>query len=172
MSLSNLGPGGFQSPLWRWLIERVWRLEHAFERSRAAAKPEDDTRIRIFLVMGFFSLCFVGVGLGAGWAALFSRAGQGNGYAQGVEGARGDLVDRNGKLLAVDLAHYALYVDPKEIWDAKETRRALGKALPDVPGKRLDKAVFGDRRAFVLGGMTPDEKDAIRPELAETCSRG
>ncbi len=161
MSLSNLGPGGFQSPLWRWLIERVWRLEHAFERSRAAAKPEDDTRIRIFLVMGFFSLCFVGVGLGAGWAALFSHAGQGNGYAQGADGARGDVVDRNGKLLAVDLAHYALYVDPREVWDAKEVRRALGKALPQVPAKRLDKAVFGDHRAFVLGGLTPDEKDAI-----------
>jgi len=161
MSLSNLGPGGFQSPVWRWVIERVWRLEHAFERSRAAARPEDDTRIRIFLVMGFFSLCFVGVSLGAGWSALFSRAGQGNGYSLGVEGARGDLVDRNGKLLAVDLAHYALYVDPREVWDAKETRVALGRALPQVPAKRLDKAVFGDHRAFVPGGLTPDEKDAI-----------
>jgi cell division protein FtsI (penicillin-binding protein 3) len=161
MSLSNLGPGGFHSPAWRWLVERVWRLEHAFERSRAAAKPQDDTRIRIFLVMVFFGLCFVGVALGAGWSALFSNAGRGNGYAQGAEGARGDLVDRNGKLLAVDLAHYALYVDPREVWDAKATRRALGKALPQVPAKRLDKVVFGDHRTFVVGGLTPDEKDAI-----------
>lgn len=161
MSLSNLGPGGFHSPAWRWLIERVWRLEHAFERSRAAAKPQDDTRIRIFLVMVFFGVCFVGVGLGAGWAALFSNAGRGSAYALGEEGARGDLVDRQGKLLAVDLAHYALYVDPREVWDAKETRRALGKALPQVPAKRLDKVVFGDHRTFVVGGLTPDEKDAI-----------
>ena len=50
MSLSNLAPGGAPAA-WRWLIERVWRLEHAFERSRAAARPEDDTRIRIFFVI-------------------------------------------------------------------------------------------------------------------------
>ncbi|WP_419252032.1 peptidoglycan D,D-transpeptidase FtsI family protein [Caulobacter sp. ErkDOM-YI] len=161
MSLSNLGPSGFQPGAWRWLIERVWRLEHAFERSRAAAKPEDDTRIRIFFVMAFFGLCFVGLALGASFSAVFSNAGKGAGYLASTEGARGDLVDRGGRLLAVDLTHYALYVDPKEVWDKPEARRALGRALPEVPAKRLDKVVFGDRRTFLLGGLTPDQKDAI-----------
>ena len=161
MSLANLGPHGFQPGAWRWLIERVWRLEHAFERSRAAAKPEDDTRIRIFFVMAFFGLCFVGLALGASFSAVFSNAGKGNGFMASTEGARGDLVDREGRLLAVDLTHYALYVDPREVWDKQEARRALGKALPEVPAKRLDKVVFGDRRTFLLGGLTPEQKDAI-----------
>ncbi|ALL12717.1 peptidoglycan D,D-transpeptidase FtsI family protein [Caulobacter henricii] len=161
MSLANLGPSGFQPGAWRWLIERVWRLEHAFERSRAAAKPEDDTRIRIFFVMAFFGLCFVGLGLGASFSALFAHVGRGNGFLASTEGARGDLVDRDGRLLAVDLTHYALYVDPREVWDKAEARRALGKALPEVPAKRLDKVVFGDRRTFLLGGLTPEQKANI-----------
>ncbi len=160
MSLANLVPHG-GGPAWRWLIERVWRLEHAFERSRAAAKPEDDTSIRIFFVLALFACAFMVLAVGATWAAVFSNAGKNGGFLAAMEGARGDLVDREGKLLAVDLTHYALYIDPKEVWDAKATRAALGKALPQVPAKRLDKAIFGDRRTFLLGGLDPAQKDAI-----------
>ena len=41
---------GRLSPFWRWLTELVWRLEHGFERARADARPEEDTRVRIFLI--------------------------------------------------------------------------------------------------------------------------
>ena len=51
---------GRLSPFWRWLSELVWRLEHGFERARADARPEEDTRVRIFLILIVFSCVFAG----------------------------------------------------------------------------------------------------------------
>ena len=51
--------------------------------------------------------------------------------------SRTDLVDRNGRLLAADLLHYGLYVDPREIWDTAETRRGLCE--PSCGGRRLGR---------------------------------
>ena len=38
------------APSWRWLSERVWSVEHAFERIKAEGRAEEDTRVRIFFV--------------------------------------------------------------------------------------------------------------------------
>ena len=46
---------GRLSPFWRGLSELVWRLEHGFERARADGRPEEDTRVRIFLILLAFS---------------------------------------------------------------------------------------------------------------------
>lgn len=146
----------------RWWVERVWALEHAFERSRAAGRPGDDTRLRIAALLGLFTFVFFGLCCGATFAAVFSeaaRAGRGGGL---VAPARADLVDRNGRLLAMDLTHYGVYLDPAEVWDREETRRALRRALPKLSAKRLQAAIEGDRRRLILGGLTPQEKAAIR----------
>ena len=50
-------PVGF--PSLSRLAERVWAIEHAFERARAQAKPEEDTRVRIFFVLAAFGLASV-----------------------------------------------------------------------------------------------------------------
>ncbi|MDB5493171.1 MAG: divA, partial [Phenylobacterium sp.] len=104
-------------PFYRWLLRSMWGLEHAFERTRASGRAEDDTRIRIFVVLALFCVGFVALAVGATHAALFSEAGKGDPAAAVGGAARADLVDRNGQLLAVDLLHYGLYVDPREIWD-------------------------------------------------------
>lgn len=151
----------FEAPGWRWLKAKVWGLEHAFERAKAAGKAEDDTRIRILFVLALFAVSFAALAVGATRAALFSNVAHGNGFVGPLGANRADLTDRNGAMLAADLLHYGLYVDPREIWDANETRRALAVALPNVPRARLEKALKGDRRGFVSGGLTPEERARV-----------
>ena len=43
------------SPLARWIMRRMWWVEHAFERARASDKAVDDTRLRIFFVLALFA---------------------------------------------------------------------------------------------------------------------
>jgi len=145
----------------RWLSRIMWRLEHAFERARASDKPEDDTRIRIFVVGALFATGFAALAIGATRAALFNDAGRGDGSTAPITTARGDLTDRNGELLAADLLHYGLYIDPREIWDAAETRRALRSSLPDLDAARLERALRGGRRTFVMGGLTPQVRSKV-----------
>jgi len=145
----------------RWLSRAMWRLEHAFERARASDKPQDDTRIRIFFVAALFAAGFLTLAIGATHAALFSDAGKDDPAVAAVGAARADLVDRNGELLAADLLHYGLYVDPREIWDEGETKRSLLAALPDLTADRLERALKSGRRSFLLGGLTPDVKGKV-----------
>jgi cell division protein FtsI (penicillin-binding protein 3) len=147
-------------PSWRWLAERVWSVEHAFERIKAEGRAEEDTRVRIFFVLAAFAFAFLILGVGATRAALFSGAGH---SASGPVAAaeRADLVDRNGLLIASNLIHYKLYVDPDEVWQPAETRRAIMRVLPKLSAERLRKAIEGQRRAFVIGGLTPQQRRQI-----------
>jgi cell division protein FtsI (penicillin-binding protein 3) len=149
------------SPLSRWLAERVWGLEHAFERARASGKAEDDTRLRIFFVLALFAMGFLTLAVGATRAALFSDAARTDGRIAPAATTRADLVDRNGMLLAADLLHYGLYIDPREIWEPEETRRSLLAALPSLDANRLERALRGQRRIFVLGALTPEQRNRV-----------
>jgi len=161
MSLQHAGLGGVSPPGWRWVSSHLWRIEHAFERAKAAGKAEDDTRIRIFFVLALFAASFLTLAVGATSAALFSDAGRGGVGLAGGGTARADIVDRNGKLLAADLPHYGLYIDSSEVWGVDETRRAVRAALPEVSMQRLERALSAGRRTFVVGGLTPAQKARV-----------
>lgn len=150
---------GFHDP-GRWLKDRLWSLERAFERAKAAGRAEDDTRIRIFFILSLFSLGFLALAVGATRMAVFPDADR-NGGVVSAGSARADLTDRNGALLAADLLHYGLYLDPREIWDTRETRRALAAALPDLPPGKIDKALKAGKRTFLIGALTPEARGRI-----------
>jgi cell division protein FtsI (penicillin-binding protein 3) len=141
----------------RW----AWGIERAFEKARTSGKASDDTRLRIFFVLALFAAGFLTLMIGASGAALFSGLGKGDALGAPVGAARADLVDRNGQMLAADLLHYGLYIDPREIWDTAETRRELTRALPTVTPDRLERALRSPRRTFLVGGLTPAQRGVV-----------
>lgn len=139
----------------------VWDVENAYGRARSHDRAQDDPRFRIFLVMAAFALVFVVLMGGASYAALFADKGRvGYGHNRPML-TRGDLVDRNGLLLATNITHYGLYIDPREVWDVNVAREQILAALPRVSKNKLDRVLSGERRLIVVTGLTPQEKTAI-----------
>lgn len=154
-------PRAARLPGWRWLSARVWGIEHAFERARADALPEEDTRVRIFVILAVFSVVFVCLTLGAVNAAVMApRGGLGAGSAAGGL-VRADLVDREGRLLATNITHYGLYINPAEVWDRDLAIRQIRSVLPAVSEARLRRVMNGERRLIVRNGLTPTERGAV-----------
>ncbi|CAN5201100.1 penicillin-binding protein 2 [soil metagenome] len=153
--------GSSLSPWVRLATAGVWWIEHAFERARADGRPEEDTRVRIFLITCLFSVVFAGLAIGAAHAALFAHRGGLEAAANPDALVRADLVDRNGALLATNITHYGLYIDPAEVWDRQLAFEEIQRALPKIPAARLRRVLFGDRRLIVQPGLTPGERAVI-----------
>jgi cell division protein FtsI (penicillin-binding protein 3) len=140
----------------------IWSLERAFERNKAAGHAVDDGRFRIFVVLFLFGLMFIGLALGATRAAVRGLGAQPQTRAAPlVSASRSELADRNGNVLALDLMHYGVYLDARDVWDQDETRRALAAALPRLSETRLDRALNSGKRTLLIGGLTPEDRTAI-----------
>ena len=148
-------------PSWRWLAEAMWWVEHSFGRAHADARPEEDTRVRIFVILSLFSVVFCCLALGAAHAALMTDKGGVGSTIHPNAVVRADLIDRNGALLATNITHYGLYIDPSEVWDRTAAAIQIKRALPCVSTAKLNKVLRGDRRLLVINRLTPQEKAAV-----------
>ncbi|MGV9008763.1 peptidoglycan D,D-transpeptidase FtsI family protein [Brevundimonas sp.] len=139
----------------------MWWVEHAFGRARTDARPEEDTRVRILLIRWLFAGVFFCLALGAAKSALWG-AQVGVGAASHPNATmRADIVDRNGALLAANITHYGLYIDPAEVWDRPAAIAAIKRAVPRIRVSRLAAAVNGDRRVLALARLTPAERARV-----------
>jgi cell division protein FtsI (penicillin-binding protein 3) len=62
---------------------------------------------------------------------------------------RPDIVDRNGELLATDVAVASLYADPRKIYDIDEAVETLTAVMPDLDAAKLRARLTQPGRAFV-----------------------
>ncbi|MEM0908371.1 MAG: hypothetical protein AAGJ94_13460 [Pseudomonadota bacterium] len=62
-----------------------------------------------------------------------------------VQAARPDIVDRNGEVLATDLATASLFAEPRNITDVDEAVELLTSVLPDLKADELRADLSSDR---------------------------
>ncbi len=77
---------------------------------------------------------------------------------QAVSGARPDLLDRNGEILATDVKTMSVFAEPRRIIDKDEAVDRLTDVLPDVDAKELRERL-GARKGFVWVKRHVTEKE-------------
>ena len=76
---------------------------------------------------------------------------------------RPDIVDRNGVVMATDIAVSSLYSDPRKITDIDEAVELLTATLPELDAKTLRGRLTQPGKAFVWlkRQASPEERDAV-----------
>ena len=67
---------------------------------------------------------------------------------QAASGARPDLLDRNGEILATDIKTMSVFAEPRRIIDKDEAVELITAVLPDVDAKELRERL-GSKKGFV-----------------------
>jgi cell division protein FtsI (penicillin-binding protein 3) len=76
---------------------------------------------------------------------------------------RPDIVDRNGIVVATDIAVASLYADPRKILDVEEAVESITAIVPDIDAKTLRTKLTQPGRAFIWlkRQVSPEERDAV-----------
>lgn len=130
-------------------------MSHAADTLRKA-------RGRLALVRGAFLLAFLVLAVRAvevaTWPAPAARAPA----AHPAPAPRGDIVDRNGVLLATDIPARGLYADPRLIADPTQAAVALARILGDADRAEIYRRLTAPGRfVWVRRHITPAQERAV-----------
>ncbi len=133
------------------------------EISQSDEQLKGQNRIRLLGIM--FSMAFIAIA-----AQLSNLTLRKSGEAVNPEVAareavrpRPDIVDRNGVVMATDIAVASLFADPRKISDFDEAVELITATLPELNAKTLREKLTAPGRAFVWlkRQASPEERDAV-----------
>ena len=79
-----------------------------------------------------------------------------------IIGQRADIVDRNGRILATNLATHSLYAHPRDMIDPARVARELVEIFPQMDEEELLADFTGDRRfLWIRRQISPEQMQAV-----------
>ncbi|WP_245639214.1 peptidoglycan D,D-transpeptidase FtsI family protein [Rubellimicrobium mesophilum] len=135
-------------------------------RPERAARPKGKDRSRVRLVL-----------LGAGFAAAYATVGgrmavlassepeepeETGGLEAPILSTRADITDREGRILATNLATDALYAQPEEMTDPAHSAHELAAIFPDLEEDRLlHDFTSGRKFLWIRRQISPEQVQAV-----------
>lgn len=136
----------------------------AKRNARIQAKMRNRAEFRLIMLGMVFFLAFATVGTRMAMLAS-SEPVEPRSTASGsrILNQRADIVDRNGQVLATNLATTALYAQPPLMVDPKKAAHSLADMFPDLDRDRLVADFTGGKRKFlwVKKKLSPEQRQNI-----------
>ena len=135
------------------------RIRHESQRDRLRLKAEG----RLFVLGVCFFCAFAVVGTRMGHLAN-SEPQEPQAIASGnpIVAQRADIVDRNGRILATNLATHSLYAQPPLMVDKRGAARKLVEIFPDLDEETLVRQFTGKRKfIWIKKKLSPEQMQAV-----------
>lgn len=135
-----------------------------FENPALRGRLRGQNRIRLLYLM--FCAFFLAVAVQLGQLTLFQSTPPANpelALRAPPTPPRPDIIDRNGVVMATDMAVASLYADPRKIIDIDEAVESLTAAMPDIDAKTLRQRLLQPGKAFIWlkRQVSPEERDLV-----------
>lgn len=137
------------------------RVRGATRRAtRATARPRDDWRLVIVMLALF--LCYAAVSVRMGLMALDEPAEPSLARSGGGIPVRGEITDRQGRLIAANLPAFSLYANPREIKNPTKVAQELARIFPDMSEAGLYARLARDASfVWIRRPVTPSERQQV-----------
>ncbi len=142
----------------------VIEAENRARRHEAMADKQRQRAEGRLLVLGLAFFCAFGV-IGMRMGALASSVPEeprASAVGNPIIGQRSDIVDRNGRILATNLATHSLYAHPRDMIDPVHAAKGLAQIFPEMDEEDLLKDFKGERRfLWIRRQISPEQMQAV-----------
>lgn len=118
---------------------------------------------RLLLLAAFFTVAYGTVGIRMGTLAA-SEAEEPRASVVGnpIISQRADIVDRNGRILATNLATHALYAQPPQMVEPRKAADGLAAIFPELDADKLYEDFTGKRKfLWIRKQISPEQLQAV-----------